>query len=233
MGNTWAILTKEVKSYLNSPVAYLFVAAFLGLTGYFYFEAFFLRRTAELRSFFELMPALYAVFLPALTMRLWAEEKKSGTLEVLLTMPVRNLELVLGKFLASLCLLVALLLLTVPVPVVVASLGPVDIGPIIGGYLGSVLLGASFLAVGLFFSSMTESQFVALILTWAVGVLFVVMGLDFVTRLLPVFTDLSLYSRFDNIARGVVDSRDLVYYISFISFFLGLNLTTLELRRWR
>lgn len=233
MGNTLAIFSKEVRGYVNSPISYLFIAIFLAVAKGYYFYNFFLAEVADLGGFFFSLPFLYAFFLPALTMRLWSEEKKAGTIETLLTMPVTNAQLILGKFLASFGLLVVTLVLTLDVVFVVDWLGDVDPGPVVGGYLGAALLGGSFLAMGLFFSSVTENQIIALILTWIFGFLFVFVGWSLITSRLPFFADLSLYTRFANIERGVVDTRDVLFYLSFIWLFLSLNFFTLELRRWK
>ncbi len=233
MSNTFAVMMKEIRSYINSPIAFLFSSMLLGLIGYLFYMDFFVRPVADVRAMFGTMPILFTFFLPGLTMRLWSEEKKVGTLETLLTMPMKNYQLILGKFFACLGLLVATLVLTLPIPLTVNSLHPLDFGPVIGGYLGAILLGASFIAIGIFFSSITENQFVAFILTIFVGALFTFIGLDVITSKLPFFADFSLLSRFGSIAQGIVDSKDILFYLTFVALFLGLNFMTLELRRWR
>jgi ABC-2 type transport system permease protein len=177
------------------------------------------------------------LLVPALTMRLWAEEAKSGTLEMLLTFPARDGELVLGKFLASWALLAVGLLLTLPLALAVAFLGPLDWGPVVGGYLGALLLGAAYLAIGQFISALTENQILAFILAFVVCLIFYGMGTEVVVRLFSdrtatLLRSLGTGSRFESIARGVIDLRDLVYYLSLTGFFILLSIGALRARRW-
>jgi ABC-2 type transport system permease protein len=169
-------------------------------------------------------------------MRLWAEERKVGTMELLMTLPVTDAEAVLGKFLASFVFLLLSLALSFVIPIVVAVLGDPDPGQIVGGYLGSVLIGAAFLAIGLFISSLTENQIVAFIVS-VVGIFgLFILGEDFVLfgvpdRLVPIFSFLGLAGHYDSVSRGVVDSRDILYYLSVIGFFLYLNVKSIEARK--
>ena len=170
-------------------------------------------------------------------MRSWAEEKKVKTLELLLTWPVSDVEVVAGKFLASFCFLGLSILLSLTIPVTIAILGNPDLGPVAGGYLGALLMGAAYLAIGLWVSSLTENQIVAFIVGVVVTFVMFIVGSPFVTmaapsRLVPVLTYIGLGSHFDSIGRGVIDSRDIVYYLSVISFFLFLNVRSLESRKW-
>ena len=237
MKNTLAIARKEFKEYFNSPMAYIFITVFLLLVNFFYIWFFFIQGQAEMRSFFGPMPYLFLFMIPAVTMRLWAEERKMGTMEVLLTLPVREKEVVLGKFLASFALLAVMLVLTFNVPLLVGALGDPDWGTIICGYLGSLLMGASFLAIGLFASSLSENQIVAFILGIAISAALLIVGesffLLFVPEILvPVFDYLGLGTHFESIGRGIIDTRDIVYYLSIIGVFLYLNYTTVENRSW-
>ena len=233
------IARKEFASFISSPVAYIFLGAFLAVTLFVFFwvETFFARNIADVRPLFEWMPLLLIFLVSAITMRMWAEERRSGTIEFLLTVPVTNLQLVLGKFAASLALIAVALLLTLPLPIVVNQLGPLDWGPVFGGYLATLLLAAAYSAIGLFLSSRSENQIVSLILTAAVCGLLYVLGSDgltalFDTRSAEILKLLGSGSRFHTITRGVIDLRDLYYYISLIGIFLSLNILALEQLRW-
>ena len=237
MNNVFAIARKEFKEYFGSPMAYIFITVFLLLVNFFYVWFFFIQGQAEMRSFFGPMPYLFLFMIPAVTMRLWAEERKMGTLEVLMTLPVREAEVVLGKFLASLGLLTVMLALTFNVPVLVSALGDPDWGTIICGYLGSLLMGASFLAIGLFASSLSENQIVAFILGIGICAAMLIVGETFFLLfipdiLVPFFDYLGLGTHFESIGRGIIDTRDIVYYLSVIGVFLFLNLITVENRSW-
>jgi len=177
------------------------------------------------------------LLVPALTMRLWAEERKLGTEEVLITLPAQDYELVLGKFLASWALLGVGLALTLALPVTVAFLGDLDWGPVIGGYIGALLLGAAYLAVGQFVSTTTENQILAFILALVVCLGLYGIGLEGFAGLFPdrtsaVLRSLGTGSRFESVARGVIDLRDLVYYASLTAFFLAASVGGLRVRRW-
>ena len=236
MSRTVAIFKREFASYFNSPIAYIYVTVFLGLAGWLFFKGFFLVGEASMRTFFGLLPWLFLFFVPAITMRLWAEEKKVGTMELLMTLPVTDTEAVLGKFLASFAFLLVSLALSVVLAIVVAALGDPDPGEIFGGYLGAVLIGAAFLAIGLFVSSLTENQIVAFIISVvAIFVLFI-LGDDFVLMgvpswIAPVFSFLGLGAHYDSVSRGVIDSRDIIYYLSVIVLFLYLNYELVEGKR--
>jgi ABC-2 type transport system permease protein len=236
MRNTLPIFRREFASYFNSPIAYIYLTVYLGLSGWLFLKGFFIIGEASMRSFFDLMPWIFLFFVPAITMRLWAEEKKVGTMELLMTLPITDAEAVLGKYLASLSFLLLSLCLTFALPIVVAVLGDPDPGQIVGGYLGSVLIGAAYLSIGLFISSLTENQIVAFIVS-VVGIFgLFILGADFVLFgvpdwLVPVFSFLGLGGHFNSVSRGVVDTRDLVYYLSVIGFFLYLNVKSIEARR--
>jgi ABC-2 type transport system permease protein len=236
MTRTAPIFKREFASYFNSPIAFIYLTVFLALSSWLFLKGFFLIGEASMRTYFGLVPWVFLFFVPAITMRLWAEERKVGTMELLMTLPVTDTEAVLGKFLASLVFLLLSLALSFVVPIVVAALGDPDPGQIIGGYLGSVLIGAAFLAIGLFISSLTENQIVAFILS-VVGIFgLFILGEDFVLfgvpdRLVPVFSFLGLAGHYDSVSRGVVDSRDIIYYLSVIGFFLYLNVKSIEARK--
>ncbi len=239
MNHTMAIARKEWKAAFLSPVALIFLAIFLlaSLFVFFFVEGFFARNIADARPFFEGMPVLLVLLASAFTMRLWSEEARSGTLEVLLTLPLRIREVVLGKFLAGVGLMLVALLLTLPMPITIAILGNLDWGPVIGGYLGLLLLACAYLAIGMYISSLTNNQLVALLMSIVVCGLLVLMG--YLPRLIPmgltvdeILRGLGTGSRFDSMLRGVVDLRDLIYYLSLAALFLALNGLSLERRRW-
>jgi len=184
------------------------------------------------------MPWMFLFFVPAITMRLWAEEKKLGTMEILMTMPVRDHEVVLGKFCASFAFLILTVALSFPLAITVLALGDPDGGPIIGSYLGVLLMGGAYLAIGLFISSLTENQIIAFIVSIVVIFGLILIGEDIVLFsvpefFVPIFSYLSLGGHFDSIGRGVIDSRDLIYYFSVIGFFLYLNVRKLETGKWK
>ena len=236
MRNTGPIFKRELGSYFNSPIAYIFITVFLGLSGWLFFKGFFVVGEASLRMLFGILPWIFLFFIPAVTMRLWAEEKKSGTMELLMTLPVTDAEAVLGKYLASLVFLVLSLALSLVIPLFVALLGEPDPGQIVGGYVGAVLMGGAFLAIGLFISSLTENQIVAFIISVVVTFGLFILGEDFVLfglpdRLVPVFSFIGLGGHYDSISRGVIDSRDVIYYLSVIVFFLYLNVKSIEARK--
>lgn len=234
-----SVLKKEFNSFFASPAAWLFLGGFLivNLFIFFWAEAFFARNIADLKPLFQWMPILLIFLVAALTMRSWSEERRSGTLESLLTSPVTPLQLVLGKFFAALGLVALALLLTVPLALTVAILGPLDWGPVIGGYLASLFLAAAYIAIGLYMSARTDNPIVALILTVAVAGVFYLIGSGTLTSLFghnfsSFLSLLGTGSRFDSITRGVLDARDLYYYLSIVGVFLALNLYSLEKIRW-
>jgi ABC-2 type transport system permease protein len=239
MKQVLAITRKELQGYFGSPMALMFVGTFLAVTlfSFFWVETFFARGIADVRPLFRWMPVLMIFLVSALTMRQWSEEQRSGTLETLLTLPVSPLQLVLGKFLAVLALVVVSLALTFFLPITVSRLGNLDWGPVIGGYLAAILLAAAYSAIGLFVSSRTDNQIVALISTVLIGGLLYMLGsgglADFVgDRLGEVLRAIAPGSRFESIQRGVVDLRDMLYYLSLTGIFLVLNVLSLISKHW-
>ena len=219
MSNVLPIFKKELRSYFASPVAYIVIMVFVLICGLFFSISLFPTGQASLRSFFQIVPFVLSFYVPALTMRLIAEEKKTGTFELLTTMPVADLDIVLGKYLAAVVLLGVAYLFSLPHVITVAALGDVDAGAVFAGYLGLLLLGAGYMAVGVLASSLTENQIVAFIIAFLVT-----LALSLVDKLLmfvpksiaSVLEYLSTEYHFNNIARGVIDTRDLVYYASLI-----------------
>ena len=239
MKQTLAITRKELKGYFGSPMALIFVGTFLAVTlfSFFWVETFFARGIADVRPLFRWMPVLMVFLVAALTMRQWSEEQRSGTLEVLLTLPVSPVQLVVGKFLAVLALVAVSLGLTLFLPITVSMLGNLDWGPVIGGYLAAILLSAAYAAIGLFVSSRTDNQIVALISTVLLGALLYLLGsgglADFMGRTLgDLMRALSPGSRFESIQRGVVDLRDMLYYLTLSGIFLTLNVLSLISKSW-
>ncbi|MGC9333234.1 MAG: Gldg family protein [Anaerolineae bacterium] len=239
MKRIWAIARKELSAYFGSPMALIFIGAFLVVTLFVFFwvEGFFARDIADVRPLFRSMPVLLLFLVAALTMRQWSEEQRAGTLEVLLTLPVRRVDLVLGKFLAVMILIALALALTLFLPITVSLLGPLDWGPVIGGYLAALLLAAAYASMGLFVSSRTDNQIVSLILTVLLGGVFYVLGTNSITGLVGDALSRILYavgtgSRFESIERGVIDLRDLLYYLSLAGVFLTLNVVSLDAKRW-
>jgi ABC-2 type transport system permease protein len=235
--NAWAITRKEVASYFNSPVAYIVVTIFLLLIGSLYFFLrLFLYNEASLRGLFEMAPWAFVFFGPAVSMRLIAEEKKSGTVEVLLTMPVRDWEVVLGKFFGALFLLMVGVALTGFYAITVAALGDVDPGPVAGGYLGLFLLGATFTAIGLLASAWTSNQIIAFVVSLAICLaLWLLYDLRayMPSGAAAIVEYVSVASHHRNLARGVIDLRDLIYYASVIGLCLYLTKEALASRKWR
>ena len=234
-----SITGKELKLYFGSPMALIFVGVFLVLTLFVFFwvDSFFARGIADVRALFEWMPLLMILLVSALTMHQWSREEESGNLQVLLTMPVRLSELVAGKFLSALALVAVALGLTLFLPLTVQSLGNLDWGPVIGGYLAALLLASSYVAIGLFVSSRTDNQLVALIGTAIICGLFQAIGSPVITDLFGTATgdllrQFGTGSRFESIERGVIDFRDLIYYLSLTVFFLSLNILSLDSKRW-
>ncbi len=234
-----SITRKELEGYFGSLMAIIFLGAFLFALLFIFFsvETFFARGIADVRPMFQWMPVLLIFLLAALTMRQWSEEQRSGTLEVLLTLPVSNLQLVLGKFLAVMTMILIALAMTLPLPIIVAALGNLDWGPVVGGYLAAVLMAAAYAAIGLFVSSRTDNQIVALISTVLLGGVFYLVGSSGVTNFVSgpvseILWSLGTGSRFESIERGVIDLRDLVYYLSLTALFLMLNTISLDALRW-
>ena len=235
------IAAKELTLFFASPTGYLFLAAFLAVTLFVFFwvEAYFARNVADVRPMFEWMPVMLIFLASALTMRLWSEERRTGTIEFVSTVPVSAWEFALGKFLACLSLLGIALLLTLPLPVSIEFMKDVNLdwGPVLAGYVAAFLLGAAYVAIGLFVSARTDSQIVSLILASFACGLFYLIGNPVLTDLMAgnladFFRALGSGARFESITRGVVDLRDLYYYVSLAAVFLALNVYGLEVQRW-
>ncbi len=214
------IFKREFRVYFVSPIAYIVISIFLIVTGWFFFTTFFLYSQANVRNFFALLPITFSFVVPAVTMRLFSEELNIGTYETLLTMPVTFLDVALGKFLAAVVFVGAMLVPTLAYPITVSFLGQLDWGPVVGGYIGAMLLGAAFSAIGVFASSLTRNQIIAFIIGMAIC--FSLTLIDKMLFFLPqsmigVLEYLGADFHFENISKGVIDSRDILYFLS-VSF---------------
>ncbi len=217
------IFKKEFRTYFVSPIAYIVISIFLLVTGWFFFTTFFLYNQANLRNFFSLLPIIFSFIVPAVTMKLFSEELNVGSYEILLTMPVTILDVVVGKFLSAVAFIAVMIAPTLSYPITVSFLGELDWGPVAGGYLGAVLLGASFSAIGLFASSLTRNQIIAFIIGMAICFSLVLVDkmLFFLPQtLLGILSYLGADAHFQNISKGIIDSRDVLYFLSVC--FVGL-----------
>lgn len=234
-----AIYAKEMRSYAVGPIPYVLVALVAVVVTWWVFvqQSFLLMRQADLESMFILFPILFAIVVPAMAMRAWSEEIRGETVETLMTFPVRVRDIVIGKWLAGITVLFFCLVATAGIPITAANLGNLDMGPVIGGYLGALLMGGAYLAIGLWLSSMTRNQIVAFLVGFVVCFGFSI--LDWISSYMgagPVsefLSSIGTASRFRSLGRGVVDLRDAAYFASFIAFFLYLNVESVENRRCR
>lgn len=236
MNTIFTLTKKEFRDFFGSPIAYVFITVFLLLSFSIYFSGVFLIGETSLRIFFGWLPVLFVVFLPAVTMAKWSEEKKTGTYEILMTLPASDWQVILGKLFACILFLFVVLLLTLPLVFVMKSLGDLDMGKVMGGYLGIFLLGSSYLALGLFISSLTKNQIIAFLITVATLFLFYLIAEPIVTSYLPgsvipTVQFLSFNRHFLSMSRGVVDSRDVIYFLSTAGFFVYLNMVSLQRRK--
>lgn len=235
MSQIRAIIRKELREYFDSPLAYIFLTVFLVATSWLFMRGFFLINEVSMRGYFSLLPWIFLLLIPAVTMRLWAEEKKSGTLEILLTSPITEWQMVLGKFFASFIFLVIAILLSLNLPIIMSIIGNPDGGMIFTGYIGAVLMGGAYLSIGLWASSISKNQIIAFILAVFVTFILLMLGSPMVLYSVsqsfsPLLRYLSLGGHFESIMRGVIDSRDIIYYLLVISFFLYLNARNLAKR---
>ncbi len=244
MRNTWFILRRELGGYFATPVAYVFLVIFLVMSGAFtfYLGSFFDRGQADLQSFFTFHPWLYLILIPAIAMRLWSEERKTGTIELFLTLPLSLGEAVLGKFLAAWAFTGIALVLTFPVWITVNVLGKPDNGTILAGYVGSLLMAGGYLAIGAAISATTKNQVIAFVVSAALCFVFTVSGAPIVlgffagwapNAILEAIASFSFLTHFNAIIRGVIDLRDLVYFASLIALFLFVNAIVVEMKKAR
>lgn len=255
MKNIWSILKKEIKSYFSSPIAYVVIAVFLVLTGFFFYSALWWFNSQAIQMaqnpyyaqqmninqmvytpLFNNMSIILLLMLPLLTMRLFSEEMKSGTDELLLTSPVSVAQIILGKFLAALVVLAVMLGLSASLSIFTFAFGNPELPQILNGYLGLFLMGAAFIAAGVFFSSLTKNQIVSAILTFGALLLFWILNWAAYSASglwKSVLNYLSIFQHFDDMTRGILDTKDLVYYLSFAFFGLFLTHAVIQSRRWR
>jgi ABC-2 type transport system permease protein len=240
--NTWIIARREFHAYFATPLATIFLIVFVALTGAFafYVGGFFERGQADLVPFFQYHPWLYLLLVPAVAMRLWAEERRSGTIELLMTLPISPWEAICGKFLAAWAFVGVALLATLPIWITVNVLGQPDNGIIFAGYLGSFLMAGAFLAIGSCISALTKNQVIAFIVAATICFLLVMSGLELVLNVLRAFTpdfvvsavaSMSFLSHFDRISKGLIELPTIVFYASLIVFALFANRILLELKK--
>lgn len=232
----WIITRRELSSFFNSLIAYVMLVLFLGFSGFFtwlYGSDIFLIGQASLRSFFSIAYWTLFFFIPALTMRLLSEEKRSGTIELLLTKPISDRQVVVGKFLSTLILIALALVLTLPYVITVSSIGNLDSGGVICGYFGLLLMSGVYISIGVFASSITNNQIIAFLTALFIGlffhIIFNVLAGSFTGLLSEIFNALSLSSHFESISRGVIDTKDLIYFLSLMV--LGLFLSEVSLSK--
>lgn len=241
MRDVGVIFRREFGAYWNSPIAYVFIVVFLMLTAGFYINGFFLSGLADMRDFFGSLPLFLTFFIPAVTMRLWAEDQRLGTFELLMTLPMKPMHIVLGKYLAGLSFYVIALAATLTIPLTLAWLGDPDAGAIFAGYIGAVLLGALYLAVGIFISGLFKDQITAFILTLLVCFFFFLIGQPYFAALADGWIPglgsflregFGVTTHFDGIQRGVIGIDNVLFFISFSIVFLVLNTFSLEGRKY-
>ena len=237
MNNLKIILIKELQSYFNSPMAYIFLVVFALTNGYFFTNTFFLYNQSDMRALFNIIPLIYLFFIPAITMSLIAREKNSGTMEVISTMPIKDIEFILGKFFAALSLIGLGLAITFVHLFTLINVGTsIDYGSILTGYLGILLLGAVYASIGTFASSVTDNQVISFIISVFIVLVFFLM--DKVIFFMPSYIQgliqyISVDFHLSNMSRGVIDTRNLIYFISLITFFLFMTTRILEMRKWK
>ncbi|MBI4378841.1 MAG: ABC transporter permease subunit [Nitrospinae bacterium] len=258
MRNFFLIFLKEFRTYFNSSIAFVVITIFLVLSGYFFYNIFATFSTLSfqamtnplvaqqfkelsitemvVRPFFGNLSVFMLIMLPMLTMRIFSEEKKSGTIELLLTYPVRDSEVILGKFAGCLGIFTVMLILTLPCFALVLVFGEPEMGVIVSGYFGLFLMGTAFISLGVFASSLTENQIVAAVVSFGFLLIFFMMGFSagFASeRIGNILKHLSFMPHLSNFAKGVIDTEDVVYYLLFIFFCIFLNMRSLESKRWR
>lgn len=240
--NIWCVMKRELASYFESPIAYVFIIIFLALLGFFTFmvDDFFGYGQADLRPFFRWHPWLFLVLVPAIGMRLWAEERRSGSMELLLTLPIAAWQAITGKFLAAWLFITLALALTFPTVVTVSYLGDPDLGVVFTGYVGSLMVAGVYLAVSTMTSAMTRSQVVSFIISVVICLMLVLAGWPMVTDmfsnwapggLVDLVASCSVLSHYEALQRGVIDTRDLIYAVTMIGFCLFTTAVILRNRR--
>jgi len=238
--NVLTLTGKELRQMFLSPIAYAFLIALVSFVTFMFFRIFFLAGQASLTEFFMWFPLAFPIFVSGIVMRVWAEERKQGTLEFLLTSPAETWQVVTAKFLAGSTLVTLCVLLTLGVPYTVSLYGDLDPGPVWGGYLGTILMGSACVAIGMFCSAFTSDQIVSFLVSIIVLLALILAGHGFVqsefepgSTLAFIARHISPTTHFESIGRGVVDIRDIFYFLATIVVFLYLNTRVIDLRRWR
>lgn len=231
-----SIYKKEIKEYILSPIAYIYTTAFLLFTGWYFFRKIFLINQSTMLPLFEILPWIFLLFIPAISMRSWAEEKRSETLDFLLTFPIKESQLILGKYFAAFTFVLITTAATLPFLVIICLLGQPDFGPIISGYLASILLGGSFLSIGFLASSLTKNQIIAFIAAFFLSLFLYASSANaflYSTPGLvsPILEQFTLESHFTTMVKGIISIYDIVYFLSVIIFFLYLNAIVLGARK--
>lgn len=238
MYNIYVIAKKELKSYFSSAVAYVVFSMFLVLSGYFFSVILLVSKQASLEGALYNTTITLLFLIPLITMKLFAEERKLGTLEILMTKPVKDFEVVLGKFLASLSFLVIMFSSTLVYVFILFKYGNPDVGPIWSGYLGLILLGACFAAIGIFASTLSENQIIAAVISFALMLLLWIVNwisgnLELSTQVNELLSYLSLAGHFDDFVKGIIDVKNVVFYLSFIAFWLFVTTKSIGVRKWK
>lgn len=236
MNQILTLTRKELRSYFDSPVAYVVITLFLIISGWQFSTALFLNNSPDLRSLFSMMRFILLFFIPAVSMRLISEEKRLGTIELLMTLPIKDWQMVLGKFLAAYILIAITIFLTLIHYVSISFLGEPDVGATVGGYIGVILIVGVYLSIGIFCSALTQNQIIAFIISFVIIFFFFMLSsvtVFFSGFMASIIEYLSIDYHFNNISRGVIDSRDLIYYFSMMFLFLFLTVQVLESRKWK
>ena len=237
------IVKRELASYFSTPLAYVFIVIFLTLIGSFtfYLGNFFARGQADLNAFFTFHPWVYILLIPAVTMRLWAEERKTGTIELLMTLPLTTTQAVIGKFFAAWIFIFIALVLTFPIWITVNYLGQPDNGVILAGYVGSLFMSGAYLSIGSCISAITKNQVIAFVVAATVCFIFTMSGVDIVLNffkvwapefLVNIISSMSFLVHFESITKGVIEIRDFLFYLSVIVFWLFLNVVVVEFKKF-
>ena len=237
------IVKRELASYFSTPLAYVFIVIFLTLIGSFtfYLGNFFARGQADLNAFFTFHPWVYILLIPAVTMRLWAEERKTGTIELLMTLPLTTTQAVIGKFFAAWIFIFIALVLTFPIWLTVNYLGQPDNGVILAGYVGSLFMSGAYLSIGSCISAITKNQVIAFVIAATVCFIFTMSGVDIVLNffkvwapefLVNIISSMSFLVHFESITKGVIEIRDFLFYLSVIVFWLFLNVVVVEFKKF-
>lgn len=241
MSNAATIFRREFAAYWNSPIAYIFIVVFIALINGLFMTPFFLQGEASMREFFGNLPLFLIFFIPALSMRLWAEDKRTGTFELLMTLPMRTSEVMLGKYLAAMAFFVVTLAGTLPIPIMIAALGNPDVGAMFSGYLGALLLGGLYMSVGIFASGLLRDQISAFIVGMLACFILFMLGIPAVAATIDGWIAglgsslqgaLGLLSHYEELQRGILELADLAYFLGLTAVFLVLNVLWLEGRKY-